>query len=472
MPRVLPNSATGPGPPPRPAAAREPAPAPGAGRRIAVVGAGVAGLVAAHELRRAGHDVHLFEAGESLGGHANTVEVETAAGSRQVDTGFVVLNDRNYPNLNRLFDELGIATQPADMSFSVSDEEGRFEWATRPRGIFARPAHALDPRFHRMLADLVRFNREARDLVALDGEGPSLREFLAERRYSRHFVERLIVPQVSSIWSADPAELWSFPAGFLAAFLANHGLLQVRGRPRWRSVRGGSRRYVEAIARGLGGRAHPRAAVRSVERRPDGVELRFDDTVARFDEVVLAVHSDQALALLAAPSRLERELLGAIPYQANETVLHTDERLLPRRRAAWASWNYHLSAEPPGRTTITYDMCRLQSLRADRRFLVTLNRSEAIDPARTIRRFEYAHPVYTRAGVAAQRRWAELSGRDRVHYCGAYWRWGFHEDGVWSALRVSRALGGRGPLGAGEPRAEAPAPEAGARPAPEEALAS
>jgi predicted NAD/FAD-binding protein len=432
-----------------------------------VVGAGVAGLVAAHELRRAGHDVHLFEAGDRAGGHANTVTVETAGGRWDVDTGFVVLNDRNYPNLDRLFDELGVATQPADMSFSVSDAEGRFEWATRPLGLFARPAHALDPRFHRMLADLIRFHREARGLVALGGDGPSLRELLARGGYSRYFVERLIVPQVSSIWSADPAELWSFPAAFLAAFLANHGLLQVLGKPRWRSVSGGSRRYVEAIVDGLPGRVHLRAPVRRIERGPDGVELRFGDTVARFDQVVLAVHSDRALALLAEPDRLERELLGAIPYQPNETVLHTDERLLPRRRAARASWNYHLTPEPTGRTTITYDMNRLQSLRADRRFLVTLNRTGEIDPARVIRRFDYAHPVYTRAGVAAQRRWAEISGRDRIHYCGAYWRWGFHEDGVWSALRVSEALGGRGPIAA----EEAPGGRA-VESAPPEALAA
>lgn len=417
------------------------------GRRIAVIGAGVAGLVAAQELLDAGHDVHVFEAGRHAGGHANTITVETAGGRWDVDTGFVVLNDRNYPNLDRLFDELRIATQPADMSFSVSDGAGRFEWASRPLGLFANPAQALDPRFHRMLADLFRFHREARSLVGLDGDGPSLRAFLAERGYSEYFIERLIVPQVSSVWSADPAELWSFPASFLAAFLANHGLLQLVGRPRWRTVSGGSRRYVEALVGVFGGRLHLRAPVRRIERDPLGVDVCFDDTVARFDEVVLAVHSDQALALLAAPSPAEREVLGAIPYQANETVLHTDERLLPRRRAARASWNYHLTEKPVGKTTITYDMNRLQSLRADRRFLVTLNRSEAIDPAQVIQRFQYAHPTYTRAGVAAQRRWTEISGRDHTHYCGAYWRWGFHEDGAWSGLRVAESLGGRGPIG-------------------------
>jgi len=410
--------------------------------RVAVVGAGVAGLVAAHELRKAGRDVHLFEAGAHAGGHANTVAVADDQGDEvHVDTGFVVLNDRNYPGLERLFAELGVATQPADMSFSVSDAEGGFEWSSRPLGVFARPAHAVDPRFLRMLADLVRFNREARALVGLNGAGPSLREFLAERDYSRWFVERLIVPQVAAIWSADPAQLWSFPASFLAAFMANHGALQLRGRPRWRSVVGGSRRYVEAIAAALGPRMHVRAPVRRIERHPHAVELRFDDTAARFDAVVLAVHADQALDLLAAPTRPEREVLGAIPYRLNDVVLHTDERLLPRRRAARASWNFHLTDTPAGRTTITYDMTRLQSLAPRPRLLVTLNRTAAIDPARVLARFDYAHPVYTRAGVAAQGRWHEISGRDRTHYCGAWWRWGFHEDGVWSALRVADALG-------------------------------
>jgi predicted NAD/FAD-binding protein len=425
-------------------------------------------MVAAHELRRAGHDVHLFEAGGDAGGHANTIEVETPVGRFHVDTGFVVLNDRNYPNFERLLDELGVATQPADMSFSVSDGAGGFEWASRPRGIFARPGHAVDPRFHRMLADLVRFNRDAQALVGLNGDGPSLREFLASGRYSEYFVERLIVPQVSAIWSADPAELWSFPASFMATFFASHGVLQLRGRPRWRSVTGGSRRYVEALAQSLGPRLHLRAPVRRVVRHRDGVELRFDDTVAGFDEVVIAVHSDQALALLENPTPAEREVLEAIPYQPNDTVLHTDERLLPRRRAAWASWNYHLSPEPAGRTTITYAMNRLQSLDADRQFLVTLNRTEAIDPAKILRRFDYAHPIYTRAGVAAQHRWAEVSGVNRTHYCGAYWRWGFHEDGAWSALRVSQALGGRGPIAAG---LAAPAAQLSALP-PGEVLAA
>ena len=411
------------------------------GRRIAIVGSGVSGLVAARELHRAGHDVSVFEAGNHAGGHTNTITVEGDAGAWEVDTGFIVLNDRNYPNFERLLGELGVDTQPANMSFSVADGEGAFEWASRPRGVFAQGSNLLDPRFHRMLVDMFRFWRDARELVGTNGGGPTLRAFLEQRGYSEYFVERLIVPQISAIWSADPQQLWSFPASFMAEFLDNHGNLQLVGRPRWRSIPGGSHRYVEAITAPFRDRVHVRTPVRAIRRRPESVELTLTYGTESFDEVVIATHSDQALAMLADATPAEREVLGAIEYQPNEAVLHTDDSLLPRRRAAWASWNFHLGDEPSGRTTVTYHMNRLQSLVADREFLVTLNRTEAIDPQRVIRRIAYSHPVYTAEGVAAQGRWDEISGRNRTHYCGAYWRWGFHEDGVWSGLRVSERLG-------------------------------
>ena len=409
--------------------------------RVAVVGAGVAGLVAAYELDKAGHDIHLFEAAGHAGGHANTVAVETEAGTHDVDTGFVVLNDRNYPNLKRLFAELGVATQPSDMSFSVSDADGRFEWASRPLGVFACPAHVVDPRFHRMLSDLVRFNREARGLIALNGEGPSLRAFLADGGYSDYFVERLIVPQVAAIWSADPAELWSFPVSFLAAFLENHGALQLLGRPRWRSVTGGSRRYVEAILAALPGRVHLRAPVRRIARDREGVELRFEDTVARFDEVVLALHSDQALALLAEPTAAERDVLGAIPYKANDVVLHTDERLLPRRRAAWAAWNYERSgrreAGETGTVCVHVLANRLQALPFDAPVIVTLN--PLFEPAGKLVQgeFHYAHPLFDRRAIAALARLGALQGRRDTWYCGAWTGRGSHEDGLVSGLDLT-----------------------------------
>ncbi len=412
------------------------------GMRVAIIGAGVSGLVCAHRLHSE-HDVVLFEASDRAGGHANTVRVETEAGVYDLDTGFIVFNDRNYPNFERLLDELDVETQASLMSFGVSDGVD-FEYnGASPNGLFASRGQMVRPSFHRMIADLVRFNRDARELLASEKD-PSLREWLAVGGYSRAFVERLIVPQAAAVWSADPAQMWSFPARFLVEFFDNHGMLGFRERPRWRTITGGSRRYVEALTRPWRDRLRLSTPVTEITRHPDHVTVSSRECEPeRFDAVVIATHSDQALALLADPSERERELLGAIPYQSNEAVLHTDRSLLPRRRRAWASWNYHLDEGVAGRCTVTYHMNRLQSLRADREFCVTLNRTAAIDPERIIRTIQYAHPVYTPAGVAAQSRHHEISGRNRTHYCGAYWGWGFHEDGVKSALRVVREIGAR-----------------------------
>jgi predicted NAD/FAD-binding protein len=411
------------------------------GKRIAIVGAGISGLVAAHELH-AEHDITVFEANAYAGGHTNTVRVETDSAAHDVDTGFIVFNDRNYPNFERLLDGLGVRTQPSTMSFSVSDEHGRFEYSgASPNGLFATRRHLLEPSFHGMIADVVRFGRAARTLLREDGEGQSLGHWLEQQRFSRAFVEKLIVPQASAVWSADPAQMWAFPARFLAEFFDNHGMLGLRGRPRWRTVAGGSHRYVEALVAPWRERLRLATPVRAVSRHAGHVTVTpSGGEPERFDDVVLAVHADQALRLLADPTAREREILGAFPYQSNEAVLHTDERMLPRRRRAWASWNYHLLDEPAGRATVTYHMNRLQSLCADSELCVTLNRTDAIDPDRVLRVIAYSHPVYTAAGMAAQRRHGEISGRDRTHYCGAYWGWGFHEDGVVSGLRAAEGI--------------------------------
>jgi predicted NAD/FAD-binding protein len=408
--------------------------------RIAIVGAGISGLAAAHLLARE-HEITVFEADGRPGGHANTVRVDTEHETHHVDTGFIVFNDRNYPNFQRLLASLRVPSQPSDMSFGVSD--GRdFEYnGASPNGLFAKRAHLVTPWFHRMVADLVRFNREARALLRLaGGDGPSLGHWLEELRFSRPFVERLIVPQASAVWSADPGQMWTFPARFLVEFFDNHGMLGFRNRPAWRTVVGGSRSYVEAVVRPWRERLRLGTPVRAIARDADGVTVTAREP-ERFDHVVLAVHSDQALRMLTDASDREHEILGAIPYQPNEAVLHTDARLLPRRRRAWASWNYHLLPEPTGLTTVTYHMNRLQSLRAERELCVTLNRSEAIDPRHVLRTFRYAHPVFTAAGARAQGRVHEISGGERTHFCGAYWGHGFHEDGVVSALRVARRFG-------------------------------
>jgi uncharacterized protein len=408
--------------------------------RIAIVGTGISGLTAAHLLHRE-HEIAVYEAADRLGGHSHTVAVEEGGELHWIDTGFIVFNDRNYPNFERLLAELGVASQPSHMSFSVSDGRGGFEYSGTPWGLFARPSHLVSPSFLGMLRDWRRFNREARELIGTNGTAPSLGHWLEQRGFSQHFVERLIVPQASAVWSADPEQMWSFPASFMAEFFDNHGMYNLRDRPRWRTVSGGSRRYVEAISAPWLDRVRLAAPVRRIERLPESVRVEADGCeTEEFDEVVIAAHSDQALAMLTDPSEPELEVLGAIPYQRNEALLHTDASLLPRRRAAWSSWNFHLSEEPPGRSTVTYWMNNLQRLRADREFLLTLNRPAAVDPAKVLASFDYEHPIYTREGVAAQARHAEISGARRTHYCGAYWGWGFHEDGVVSALRACRPL--------------------------------
>jgi predicted NAD/FAD-binding protein len=410
--------------------------------RIAVVGAGISGLAAAHLLHRE-HEIVVYEANSYAGGHANTVRVDTEQETHHVDTGFIVMNDRNYPNFTRLLARLGVATQPTHMSFSVKSEQEDFEYAGTPRGVFCQPGNLASPRFHRMIADLLRFNRELRRMLGEEATEESLAEFLARRRFSRVFVERLIVPQVSAVWSADPRQMHSFPVRFIAEFFSNHGMLGFRDRPRWSTVTGGSARYVDALCAPFSDRIRLRTPVRSITRGADHVEILAAGSEAeRYDQVIIAAHSDQALAMLGDPSERERELLGAISYQPNEAVLHTDASLLPRRRAARSAWNFHLLEEPKPVSTVTYYMNHLQRLRADRHFCVTLNRTEAIDPQKIIRSISYSHPVYTPTALAAQARHGAISGLGgRTHYCGAYWGSGFHEDGVVSAMRACEPFG-------------------------------
>ena len=369
--------------------------------RIAIIGTGISGLTAAHLLHPE-HEIVVYEAGAHVGGHANTIRVDTDDATWDVDTGFIVLNDRNYPRFEALLDEIGVARQPTNMSFSVSAQDEDFEYSSGgPRGLVAQPSNLARPRFLRMVADYVRFNRAARALIADADDNRSLGAFLRDEGFSRWF---------------------------------HHGMLSLTGRPQWSTIAGGSARYVEALTAPFADRIRVRTPIAAVTRHPTHVDVVPEGEGAEeFDEVVIAAHADQALALLTDPSAAEAEVLGAFPYQPNEAVLHTDRALLPRRRAAWAAWNYHLLAQPSGRCAVTYYMNHLQSLDADRPFCVTLNRTAAIAPEHVIRVIPYAHPVFTRAAMAAQGRHEEISGVQRTHYCGAYWRWGFHEDGVASA---------------------------------------
>jgi predicted NAD/FAD-binding protein len=415
--------------------------------RIAIVGSGIAGMTAAHLLHEH-HEVHLFEADGRPGGHANTVTVELPEGPVAADTGFLVYNERTYPLFTRLLQELGVATHASDMSFSLSDLRCGLEWrGTSLSTVFAQRRNIARPAFLAMLADVVRFNRLARELLARPETGAgSLADLLSARRWSQGFLDWYLIPLGSAIWSADPETFTQIPARTFAEFFSRHGLLGPGDQPAWRTITGGSTRYVQAILEPLRsrGRLHLGTAVAKVRRQPDGVELLTAGGPAAFDHVVVATHSDQALALLGDPSDEERRVLGALRYQQNRATLHTDISLLPARRRAWASWNY-VRTDGPGRgdrATLTYYLNRLQGLDADRPILVTLNRDEAIDPASVVARFDYAHPVLDQGAVAAQTHQRSLSAGS-VSYCGAYWGYGFHEDGVRSALTACERFGAR-----------------------------
>ncbi|WP_405754775.1 FAD-dependent oxidoreductase [Streptomyces sp. NBC_00144] len=434
-------------------------------RRTAVVGSGVAGLTAAHILRRS-HDVELYEADERLGGHAHTHDIPSADGRvHRVDTGFIVHNERTYPYLLRLFGELGVATQESEMSMSVRCEECGLEYAGARGlpGLFAQRRNALRPRYLRMLGEVPAFHRRARHLLATadaaeraDAAGPgapdaaggsaaaamTLAEFIAAGRFSPYFVSHFLTPLVACVWSCDAETALRYPALYLFRFLAHHGMLSIHGSPAWRTVSGGSREYVERIGKSIGA-VHTSTAVRALRRHTDGVEITADDgSVRHYDSVVIAVHPDQALRLLADATDEERRVLGAFRYSRNPTQLHTDTRVLPRSAGARASWNYWMPACDAGAAAVrvSYDMNRLQRLDAPETYVVTLNGADQVDESRVLARMTYEHPVYTPESVAAQRLLPALSGPVTA-YAGAYHGWGFHEDGCRSGVEAAAALG-------------------------------
>lgn len=411
--------------------------------KVAIVGTGVSGLVTAHLLHPR-HDVTVFEADDRLGGHTNTVPVELDGTTVWVDTGFLVYNERNYPGFVRLLDELGIATEDSDMSFSVTDDRYGLEWrSTSLSTVFAQRRRLVDPRFIRMLADVVRFNRQARALLAPDATPDlsyTVEDLITEGSFSRWFREWYLVPMGAAIWSADPATFTRFPAVVFARFFHNHGLISLGNRPQWRTVTGGARHYVDAIAARLGDRVRVATPVAKIVRSDGRIEMStVSGETETFDRVVLATHSDQALELLSDPSPAEREILGAIRYQPNVATLHTDSSLLPASTRAHASWNYHVQDQR--RATLTYHLNTLQNLDIDRDVCVTLNRPDAPRPETVVRHIDYAHPVFDEGAIRAQGRRDEISGVDGTFYCGAYWGYGFHEDGVQSALAVARHFG-------------------------------
>jgi len=411
--------------------------------RIAIIGSGIAGLTCAHLLSRH-HEVTVFEAASWIGGHTHTIDVHWQGRDYAVDTGFIVFNDWTYPNFIRLLDHLGVASRPTEMSFSVHDPASGLEYnGHNLDSLFAQRRNLLSPGFWGMLRDILRFNRRA--IADLDGgriaATTTLGDYLREHGYGQRFIDHYVVPMGSAIWSMSRADMLDFPLQFFVRFCRNHGLLSVNRRPQWRVVAGGSRSYVEPLCRSFIGRIRLNCPVAWVARDDEGVTVFSADGPERFDKVVFACHSDQALALLAMPSISERQILGAIRYASNEVVLHTDTRLLPRERKAWASWNYQLGNDAQVPAALTYDMNILQGIEAPATFCVSLNQTDLVDPEKIIARFDYAHPQYSLAAVAAQARHAELQGPRHSYFCGAYWANGFHEDGVVSALRVAEHFG-------------------------------
>ncbi|MEO7774871.1 MAG: FAD-dependent oxidoreductase [Steroidobacteraceae bacterium] len=412
--------------------------------KIAIVGSGIAGNVLAHHLQHE-HDLTIFEAGDHIGGHSHTHDVELGGRTYAVDTGFIVFNDWTYPNFIRLLNELDVATQDSTMSFSVRCEATGLEYnGTTINSLFAQRRNLFRPAFWRMVHEILRFNREAPELLrsgdsnlGVIGSEIGLGRYLALRRYSRQFINWYILPMGAAIWSTDPVRMLAFPARCFVQFFHNHGMLSVNRRPSWLTIAGGSREYVRKLTAPFAGRIRLNTAVEKIWRKPGYALVKVQGQEAeRFDAVFLACHSDQALSLLADPADLEVATLRAIPYQASEVILHTDASLLPRRRLAVAAWNYHLLPHAPDTAAVTYNMNILQRLDAPVTFCATLNRSDVIRPETILRRIIYQHPVYTPQGLAAQGRQAQLNGANRTYFCGAYWRYGFHEDGVVSALNA------------------------------------
>lgn len=422
--------------------------------KIAIIGSGISGLTATWLLHRS-HEITVFEANDYVGGHTHTIDVDVDGEQLAIDTGFIVYNDWTYPNFIQLLDHLGVGSLTTEMSFSVRCERSRIEYnGSNLNGLFAQRSNLLKPRFHRMLQDILRFNREAVELLENDHDRLTVDEYVTQRGYSKQFSDLYLIPMGAAIWSCPPETFGKFPVRFIVEFYRNHGLLSIRNRPQWRVISGGSQRYVEKLTAPFEDRIRLNSPVGSIVREESGITIRATGCEdERFDHAIFACHSDQALRILGDNATMtERNVLNEFPYQKNSAVLHWDDSVLPQRRRAWASWNYHIDGSPPDgnndstnasgqSATVTYNMNILQRLTAERTYCVTLNRDGIIDPAKVIGKYEYHHPVYTTERRAAQQKHLDLINHQRTSFCGAYWGNGFHEDGVNSALAVCRQLG-------------------------------
>ncbi len=409
--------------------------------KVCIVGTGISGLVAAHGLHQ-DHDLSIYEAAPRLGGHTHTVDVKVGSETLQLDTGFIVFNERTYPGFCGLLRELNVPWKKSNMSFSVSCSQTGLEYnGTDFNGMFAQRKNLLRPRFWGMLHDIMRFYREAPLVLGRPDDGTTLGQYLDANNYSRLFVEKHLIPMGAAVWSATAQTMREFPLRFLVQFFHNHGFMQVADRPDWLVVKGGSREYLKPLVEPFKDRIQLDHGVTRVERTPRGVRVvtnRGEDNL--FDRVILATHGDTSLQLLGDACPLEREILGSFKFQRNQVLLHTDRRLMPLRRRAWASWNYHVRDTHQELPAVTYWMNNLQGIDGDQDYMVTLNRNESVDQRQVLGSYVYHHPIFTAASTRAQERHAEIDGKQGVHFCGAYWRYGFHEDGVQSALRVLKNI--------------------------------
>lgn len=403
--------------------------------KLAVIGSGISGNVAAYHLNKT-HDITVYEANDYIGGHTHTHDIRHKGKQYCVDTGFIVFNHKTYPNFIALLDELGVEEQLSTMSFGVKcDKTGLEYMGSTINSLFAQRRNIFRPSFWRMILDILRFNREATNLLQASSDDISLGDYLEQHKYSAVFINHYLVPMAAAVWSADLKLMFDFPARYLIRFFHNHGLLSVNDRPDWYVIKGGSKTYARALTRAFKDKIKLSTPVTQVERIDGGVRVTSSEGEETFDAVFFACHSDQALRMIKSPTDTEKQTLGAIKYQDNEVVLHTDASVMPKRKIAWAAWNYHLLEGDQSRVPVTYNMNILQSLDCEDQFCVTLNNTDAIDQSKVLKRLNYHHPIYTKESVAAQARHAEIN-TDRFYFCGAYWRYGFHEDGVVSALEA------------------------------------
>ena len=412
--------------------------------KIAIIGSGISGLTCAYMLNRK-HDITLFEKNDYIGGHTHTHEIEHNGIKWNVDSGFIVYNERTYPNFINILDKLGVERQLTRMGFSVKSEKNDLEYAGHSlNGLFAQRSNLVRPSFIRMLRSMWRFNSEARaDLTELDSD-TTLGEYLKLNDYPEEFIQHFIIPIGAAIWSTVPRQMMNMPAIFFIRFFDNHGLLQIVDRPNWWVITGGSKRYVEKMVNGFENKIRVSSPVKNVKREDGSITVQFGAKSLdseNFDSVIFATHSNQSLAMLDAPTKEEIEILSAIKYQKNDALLHYDESILPKRKNAWSSWNYLLDEDQSKAVALTYNMNILQSLNSDRTFCVSLNSGNLVDESKVIKELSYDHPLFTTSSINAQSRKHEISGKHNTYYCGAYWRNGFHEDGVMSALDVCKDFG-------------------------------